>query len=444
MAGNCLAGFLLILIAIAGAFKSGENLLESQDEVEYAVQYSREGRAKIIRNSDKLPDYAKATPAKKQSLLDLPINFDWSNVNGKNYLSPSWNQHVPTYCGSCYLHASLTAAQDRIKVAKRGEGPDVMLGRQSLLNCIRAKEGKGIGGVSDGCKGGDSLDVYRYMHDIGLPDETCNTYQAKETTVCDARAQCMNCMPFAEPVMENFKCWAIENFINYRVTEFGKLPNDEAAIMSEIQDGGPVACSLATTDDFDYNYAGGVWTRGTNETESNHIIEITGWGVTDGGVKFWQARNSWGTYWGDLGFFKILRGENLMLIEEDCWFVHVDWSSERQVSGGELVGGMHGLRPKSAEAKQIDATFKQELIRNAADGIDQVNPQPGEWEASHVQRRDARLDQGPLTRPNSLYFKSFPLSMWLVLSFAAGFLLCTFWEKEKRIRRAGYRAIEAA
>lgn len=39
---------------------------------------------------------------------------------------------------------------------------------------------------------------------------------------------------------------------------------------------------------------------------------MTGWGVTSDGVKFWQARNSWGTFWGELGFFKIQRGENLV------------------------------------------------------------------------------------------------------------------------------------
>lgn len=39
---------------------------------------------------------------------------------------------------------------------------------------------------------------------------------------------------------------------------------------------------------------------------------MTGWGVTSDGVKFWQARNSWGTFWGEQGFFKIQRGVNLV------------------------------------------------------------------------------------------------------------------------------------
>lgn len=33
-----------------------------------------------------------------------------------------------------------------------------------------------------------------------------------------------------------------------------------------------------------------------------------------------QVRNSWGTYWGELGFFKVQRGVNALQIESgDCW-----------------------------------------------------------------------------------------------------------------------------
>jgi len=45
--------------------------------------------------------------------------------------------------------------QDRIKIAKQGHSPDVMLGRQSFLNCAPGK------GYSGGCDGGDVIDVVR-------------------------------------------------------------------------------------------------------------------------------------------------------------------------------------------------------------------------------------------------------------------------------------------
>ena len=36
---------------------------------------------------------------------DLPTEFSWADhAKHGNLLQPSWNQHIPQYCGSCYLH----------------------------------------------------------------------------------------------------------------------------------------------------------------------------------------------------------------------------------------------------------------------------------------------------------------------------------------------------
>jgi cathepsin C len=45
-----------------------------------------------------------------------------------------------------------------------------------------------------------------------------------------------------------------------------------------------------------------------------HSILIIGWGVEDG-VKYWICMNSWGSHFGEKGFFKVLRGVNEINIE---------------------------------------------------------------------------------------------------------------------------------
>ena len=59
------------------------------------------------------------------------------------------------------------------------------------------------------------------------------------------------------------------------------------------------------------------------------MAQVVGWGE-ENGVKFWNIRNSWGTYWGNLGFFKVERGINAIKMEEhDCWYADPDFSMEQ-------------------------------------------------------------------------------------------------------------------
>jgi len=87
---------------------------------------------------------------------------------------------------------------------------------------------------------------------------------------------------------------------------------------AEIYARGPIGCGMMSTPGFKA-YSGGVYNESNANPTINHEVSIVGWG-SEGDQEYWIGRNSWGTFWGEWGFFRIVMGQpdyNLG-IETDC------------------------------------------------------------------------------------------------------------------------------
>lgn len=141
-----------------------------------------------------------------------------------------------------------------------------------ILNCAQQAAGT--------CGGGDDSAVYKYMHDTGIPDQTCQSYLAVDDK-CSAMTTCKTCSPSGD-------CYAIpaSNYTNYRVGDFGPVTGPDA-MMQEIYARGPISCGVDAS--YIEGYFGGVfkWQAGT-PYGINHIIAVTGWGVGEDGTPYWH------------------------------------------------------------------------------------------------------------------------------------------------------------
>ena len=117
---------------------------------------------------------------------------------------------------------------------------------------------------------------------------------------CSEINTCMNCDP-------NTGCYAVTDYPLITISEYGSVKGDDN-IRAEIYQRGPVSAYINAN--CIETYTGGINMYDTCSTRTtNHAIQLNGWG-TENGTDYWIGRNSWGSYWGENGFFRVIRGGN--------------------------------------------------------------------------------------------------------------------------------------
>jgi len=282
----------------------------------------QEAAAGIVANN-----YTSPRPQDTLSSEALPDSFDWGNKDGVNYLTMSRNQHIPQYCGSCWAHGSVSALGDRIKIARKAKGIDINLSVQHMLNC---------GGVGS-CHGGSVIGPYQWIHGItqstgsGISYETSNPYLAcsseSDEGLCgggDWSCTSMNiartCSTFSS---SGGKCVGLKMYPNATVTEYGSISGADA-MAKEIYARGPIACGIDAAPIL--KYTGGISSLAGESVD--HVISVTGWGTDPAsGKQYWNVRNSWGEYWGEMGYIRVEKGNNALHLEDECaWAVPGDFT----------------------------------------------------------------------------------------------------------------------
>jgi len=170
------------------------------------------------------------------------------------------------------------------------------------------------------CNGGNPGGVYKYAYKTGIPDSSCEQYVAKnlDSRTCQPIDICKDCSwpPPAANETGQDNCRAVD-YKKYFVSDYYSLSGADK-MKTEIFANGPISCGMDVTDPFEA-YTGGIYSEKKRFPMINHEISILGWGFDDASqTEYWIGRNSWGTYWGENGFFRIKMHSDNLAIENDC------------------------------------------------------------------------------------------------------------------------------
>jgi len=278
----------------------------------------------------------------------LPSNWDWRNVDGKDYTTPVRNQHIPKYCGSCAIFTATSVYQDRLQVAAKKQGwrlwPQVILSPQSVINYH----------LYGDCGGGLIDMVFGLMMIKGIMEESCCAY------IADSGPMIHECQTYWErnatlTTITNHTMWLAVSTENYDIP----IIRGAKDMMIEIYNNGPIACQMDATDNFVYNYTSGIYSEylTPQARSSNHAISV-GWASEP--IPHWIIKNSWGTFWGENGYFRLLMNEtNFNLgIEDECYAVTPDISPFKNIKKW-LDPPASNPSPSTAASSPSNSTPKQ-------------------------------------------------------------------------------------
>jgi cathepsin B len=204
-------------------------------------------------------------------------------------------------CGSCWAFGCVEAVSDRFCIHQPRGYNATLLSFQDETSC----------GPCDGCEGGDPGDAWQYVQDTGLVTAKCYPYTIP--TCPPAQQPCLN---FVDTPTCTQSCVDGETWSNSKhfLKSVYSVSSDADQIAAEIMNNGPVEACFSVYSDF-LNYKKGVYQYTTGDLLGGHCVKIIGWGV-ESGKPYWLINNSWTTYWGDKGQFKILRGQDECGIED--------------------------------------------------------------------------------------------------------------------------------
>jgi C1A family cysteine protease len=207
--------------------------------------------------------------------VGAPASYDWRNVGGHSFITPIRDQGS---CGSCVAFGSIATIEATYRVQRNNPILAVDLSEAHLYYCLGRAQGVTC------ATGWWPEQALTCCQNPGVADDACYPYTAGD----------QNCTGL---------CADWQNRVTKLTGHHGI--GSMADMKTWISTKGPISACFIVYNDF-FNYASGIYTHVSGGEAGGHCISIVGY---DDAHSCWICKNSWGTGWGEQGFFRIAYGQ---------------------------------------------------------------------------------------------------------------------------------------
>jgi hypothetical protein len=264
---------------------------------------------------------------------DLPKFFDGRDA-WQGFICFSAKQR----CSDSWSIVARDVLVDRFALATGGQLV-LQLSETDIISCIN--KSPRVTGSKNSCDGYSIYDAWEYIYANGLPQNNCFSHKklqdlnlpmpetveysekikvyGKECTAIENNyTECIwkkNGIPIAR---RSFYADAILNMSQYDEKGVFDLGKSVETIKYELLRFGPVAAGFLVYENFVNDYDGTTIYRAVSGNPlGGHYVSIMGWNIDKDGTEYWICRNSYGTEWGLVGYFKMKIGITECMLEQN-------------------------------------------------------------------------------------------------------------------------------
>jgi len=294
---------------------------------------------------------AKSFPVKYHTYsnsIQVPDSFDGRQVWG-NWLSPVVNQGQ---CNICWAVASSSSLADRFAIWSQGQ-IQIQLGAADIALCSYNMDSQFFSAFTTNASSVQPM-INKQFGKAGPCQGSIGSLELGGYTLMTRGCATEDQVPLSSVVSSSpVTCSAIgglnKTTPRYKAIDFYALQKDtsfwekhesgsDEELMKEIYLRGPIASALRTSLEFRKWNGLGIFNHALADKQpEGHAIVVVGWGTSP--TPHWICRNSWGTEFGEKGYFRIGR-ENGGDIPMNALGIVPDLGQNRQLQSFDPWGSM--------------------------------------------------------------------------------------------------------